>query len=463
MKKIIKAALIVSTLTITLVLLSGCGNASPRLEDRTVIGETYTLEDNRILSGNLNVIGGVVEINETATVNGNLFVLGGLVTIDGTIKGDLTAIGGTVNLSETAVLEGDLISPVSYININPNAQILGEETNQWIIPSAGLEQLSNLPTPTYNPQTYTAVWVLTQIGKYLTYTLVLFALGALLLLVMPKSADRMVTAVGNKPWHIFGYGTLTTIVMFSVLFLSITICLIPFVLLAGLVYMTALLVGWLSLGYLLGKRITQGIFNRTWHPVLTGAFGNLVLYLIALGVSLIPCVGWFPVFITMIFGLGMVVATLFGTYPYPRTPYEPDEQEPVVLFDKPSPGDTVGLTSQEPAPTTLTPQENLRDEDVLPVEDQEEASLPETPVENSEVFPEVPVAEVVAKPEVPIEVLNLGARINNILIDADLTTVDAVLAKLEFGDDALLEVDGLGKKSLSDLKKALLASGYTLP
>lgn len=462
MKKFLNSAIILSILAITLVSLSACGNQTPRIEDRTVIGETYTLENNRILNGNLNVIGGVVEIEEAATVNGNLFVLGGLVTVDGTIKGDLTAVGGTINLSETAILEGDLISPVSYININQNAQILGEETNQWIFPSVGLEQLSNLPTQAYNPQTDTAISVLTRVGKYLTYTLVLFALGALLLLIMPKSADRMISAIGHKPWPLFGYGVLTTVVMFSVLFLSITICLIPFVLLVGFVYMTALLVGWLALGYLLGKRITQGIFNKTWHPVLTGAFGNLVLYLIALGVSLIPCVGWFPVFIAMIFGLGMVVATLFGTYPYPRFPDEYNEFEPVVLFEKPSPDRADISTSQEPIATTQAPEEPLFVDQEISFEDEEDKDLSEKPVENNANIPEAPVEEIVAKPEVPIEVLNLGARINNILIDAGLSTVDSVLAKLEFGDEVLLEVDGFGEKSLSDLKKALLASGYKL-
>ena len=463
MKNFFKAALIISILAITLTLLSGCGNPTPRLEDRTIIGETYTLENNRILNGNLNVIGGVVDIEETATVNGNLFVLGGLVTIDGTIKGDLTAIGGTINLSDTAILEGDLISPVSYISINQGAQILGEETNQWVFPSVGLEQFSNLQTQNYTPKTYSAISVLTQIGKYLTYTLVLFALGALLLLILPKSANRMAAAIENKPWDLIGYGTLTTVVMFSVLFLSITICLIPFVLLVSLVYMTALLVGWLTLGYLLGKQITNGIFNKTWHPVLTGAFGNLILYLIALGVSQIPCVGWFPVFIAMLFGLGMVVATLFGTYSYPRIPCKENELEPVVLFDKPSSEDAFSSLNQESAATKQTSEAPPDIEEHSAIETEIKEDLHEKPVEIDVTSPVVPVAEIVAKPEVPIEILNLGARINNVLIDAGHATVDDVLTQLKLGDDAMLEINGFGEKSLSDLKKALLAAGYIIP
>jgi hypothetical protein len=463
MKTIHKLILVLTIILMGLLAFPRTVSAAPVKDDRIVIGESYTLETGRILDGDLNVIGGVVEIKEAATVNGNVFVLGGLVTINGTINGNLTAIGGTVNLSETAVLQGDLITPASYININPNARILGEQKTPDGVTGIGTEQLSNLRNQLTRSRPFGVISILTQIGKFLTYTLVLFALGALLILIMPYSADRMVTATRNKPWHLFGYGTLTTIVMFSVLFLSITICLIPFVLLVGLVYVTALLVGWLALGYLLGKRTTNDIFNKTWHPVLTGAFGNLILYLIALGVSQIPCVGWFPVFIAMLFGLGMVVATLFGTYSYPRIPCEDKESEQVVLFDKSAPKEAVISTSTEPGATKPTPEVPLDFEEDTTFEREMKEDLPEKPTETAVTLSEVPVAEVIAKPEVPIELLNLGARMNNVLIDAGYTTVDDVLTQLELGDDALLEINGFGEKSLSDLKKALLASGYIIP
>jgi cytoskeletal protein CcmA (bactofilin family) len=91
MKTIYKLTLLFSIISVSLFALTACSNNATLTDHRTVIGETYTLEDGRILDGNLNVIGGVVAIKETASVNGNVFVLGGLVTIDGTIKGDLTA------------------------------------------------------------------------------------------------------------------------------------------------------------------------------------------------------------------------------------------------------------------------------------------------------------------------------------------------------------------------------------
>jgi len=210
----------------------------------------------------------------------------------------------------------------------------------------------------------------------------------------------------------------------------------------------------LALGYLLGKRIASGIFNSTWHPVLAAALGNLVLFIIAWGVSRIPCVGWFPVFMSLLFGLGMVIATLFGTFSYPRSASKEEEEQQIILFPKGKPEEGVFPTGEEPknAKNALT--------DAL-AEDQSDS--PEEGLSKIDAPPAMPVVDVVAKPEVPIETLNLGTHINTVLIDADLTTVQAVLDKLESGEDALLLIDGFDDHSLTALKKALQASGYKIP
>jgi hypothetical protein len=433
MKIIYKLTLLFAMISVSLFALTACANNATLTDHRTVIGETYTLEDGRILDGNLNVIGGVVAIKETASVNGNVFVLGGLVTIDGTIKGDLTAIGGTVNLNETAVLEGDLISPVSYINVNPNALVLGDRVDDWIIPGIDLEQFTNLQPPIYTSQNITILSILTRIGKAVASTLGMVTLGAFLLLIMPKPAERMSKALTSAPWHLFGFGALTAFVMANALILTITICLIPLVVLLGLVFALATLVGWLVLGYELGKRIGSSIFKTTWHPVLAAALGNLVLYLVAWGINSIPCIGWFLVFVAMLFGLGMAVTTFFGTYPYPRTGTRNEDQAQVVLFEQQYDPEAEKPVSDEPLNVMVTPE------------------------------PEVQVVEVEVKPEIPIDELNLGTRINNLLMDVGLLTVNDVLRQLESGDELMLEISGLGQKSLSDLKEALRAKGYDIP
>jgi hypothetical protein len=442
MKKINQLFLLITACIIFTLALPYDVSAAPLTDDRTVVGETYTLESGRILDGNLNVIGGVVTIKQDASVNGNVFVLGGLVTIDGIIKGDLTAIGGTVNLNASAVVEGDLNSPASYININPNARILGERTQSWTIPGSGIEPFDNIRPHFLRPRTITFLSILTHIGKTLGTALLMVALGALLLLIMPKPAERMTRALLSSPWQILGYGALTALVMLvaGVIF-TITICLIPLVILVGLAFGMAIVVGWLTLGYELGKRIASGIFKSAWHPVLAASLGNLVLYLVAKGLNLIPCVGWFPVFIAALFGLGMAVTTLFGTYPYPRTGREDPDLDPVVLFQRQHAAKAAGMQDDQPFNLDMTQ---------------------DTPPQVTFQQPDGPIEKVVIKPEIPIEELNLGTPVNNTLRDAGLSTIEDVLHQLEHGDESFLKISGFDQKSLGDLKAALLRMGYEL-
>ena len=68
-----------------------------------------------------------------------------------------------------------------------------------------------------------------------------------------------------------------------------------------------------------------------------------------------------------------------------------------------------------------------------------------------------------ASADISVEVLELGTRVTNALVDAKLATVADLLALLEGGDQALLDIKGFGRKSLIDLKKALRAADFEIP
>jgi large subunit ribosomal protein L31 len=65
--------------------------------------------------------------------------------------------------------------------------------------------------------------------------------------------------------------------------------------------------------------------------------------------------------------------------------------------------------------------------------------------------------------EKPVSELELPARMVETLTKAGLNTVGQVIARLAQGEQALLDVDGFGRKSLIDLKKKLRSLGYELP
>jgi large subunit ribosomal protein L31 len=66
-------------------------------------------------------------------------------------------------------------------------------------------------------------------------------------------------------------------------------------------------------------------------------------------------------------------------------------------------------------------------------------------------------------PETPVEDLELSTRAESALKEAGLDVVGQVLALMEKGDQPLLEIDGFGRKSLADLKRALKRRGFELP
>jgi large subunit ribosomal protein L31 len=62
-----------------------------------------------------------------------------------------------------------------------------------------------------------------------------------------------------------------------------------------------------------------------------------------------------------------------------------------------------------------------------------------------------------------LSILELGERAENALKKAGVEKIDQAIEKLTLGDDALLAIEGFGRKSLIDLKKRLRSRGFVLP
>lgn len=334
MKKCHKILSVLAILLIAALIFPTTALAAPPEDGRTIFGESYTLNSGETLNGDLKVFGGVVEIMEGATVTGNLLVVGGVVTVDGTVQGDLTAVGGTVSLTSNALIQGDLVSPGSYVNTDEGATIQGDIIQGWAIPETDIEIPNVTPPQVVQTPSLGIVSAFTRIAREVGQLLAIVALGALLLLILPKPVEVMTESLRAKPWTMLGFGALTALVLvIGSVILALTICLIPVVVLAALAFGLALLAGWLTLGYEIGKQMADSIFKTTWHPVLTAVIGNLVLYILARGLWMIPCLGWTIVVLAALFGLGMAVVTLFGTNPYPRTAAPEKVEQEILTFE----------------------------------------------------------------------------------------------------------------------------------
>lgn len=71
-------------------------------------------------------------------------------------------------------------------------------------------------------------------------------------------------------------------------------------------------------------------------------------------------------------------------------------------------------------------------------------------------------AEQVSPDRLIIE-LELGTRATNALENEGITNVGHALDRLATGEEAMLSIDGFGRKSLADLKKRLRQFGYEIP
>ena len=66
-------------------------------------------------------------------------------------------------------------------------------------------------------------------------------------------------------------------------------------------------------------------------------------------------------------------------------------------------------------------------------------------------------------PDRSVAELDLGARATAALAEVGIVNVGQILEKLEGGEAALLDLPGVGRKTLIDIKKNLRKFGYKLP
>ncbi len=96
----------------------------------------------------------------------------------------------------------------------------------------------------------------------------------------------------------------------------------------------ALVFGWISLGMIVGARLSAALKLYTLSPAVTAALGTGVLTLAAHVIGWIPCAGWVTVGLLAMIGLGAVLLTRFGTRPYlsglPPAPVPPAPPAPTL-------------------------------------------------------------------------------------------------------------------------------------
>ncbi|MFO7943699.1 MAG: polymer-forming cytoskeletal protein [Anaerolineales bacterium] len=317
MKRLNKLFLWVILLFVFLIPIST--HASDLREDKVIFGGNFTLLSRETLDGDLVIFGGNASVEEDATVNGDVAVLGGRVQVNGIIRGDLVALGGFVELESKAVVLGNLTVLGSNIERSKEAVIQGTMVTHSDIPTEfTLPSIVQLSRGTF-PRTRLWRNPFLSLSWFFFKVFIWAGLAILATLFLKTQEIRVREAAFSQPVISWVVGFLVVILLpVVVIALLITLLLSPLSILAVLIGFAAWALGWVSLGFEVGWRLTKNAESK-WDPALVAGLGTFILTAIFNGFSkLVPCFGFFPKTIVGMWMLGAVILTQFGTQRYPR-------------------------------------------------------------------------------------------------------------------------------------------------
>lgn len=325
MKRLWLVLSLVLVATLALPLSAAAAGSQEVLPDgRIVFGGSFTLGAGETLDGDLLVFGGAVTLEENSVVTGSVFLVGGNLNSAGTILEDLALMGGNANLLAGAVVRGDVSSFGGNVNRDPAARIEGQ-----VIRGGDTVEIPGVPgVPQWHFPFVERTWPARPIidinpsplwngGWLLLQSLILAALAVLVVMFGANGVGRVARAVTDAPAVSGVVGLLGLLGIPALLIgLALTICLIPFTLLGVMVFVAAIVYGWLAVGLEVGERLTRA-FKWNLDPAAAAGLGTFVVSLVANGVNFIPCIGWLAPTLVGALGLGAVLLTRFGREAYP--------------------------------------------------------------------------------------------------------------------------------------------------
>ncbi len=289
----------------------------PINEDKVVIGQNFILQEDQVLNGDLAIVGATAILKEGSRVNGDIALIGGVLRVNGTITGNIQALGGSVELKQTAVVDGSLFNFSSSLSQEDGAVINGQQISSLPFEfNFGDITIPETPNIVINPFQRIAGFVGNVLWSILQI-LALSALAMLIILLAPKSTDRLAKSIAKQPFVHWGIGLLSVFSIPVILvILLITIILIPISLVGFIIFALSMIYGWIALGYTVGLRLFSNK-NHSLSPAVIAGLGTLIITIIARFAAIVPCIGWTVGAALSLFGLGAIVLTRFGTRDYP--------------------------------------------------------------------------------------------------------------------------------------------------
>jgi len=243
-------------------------------------------------------IGSDVVVNEGVEVN-KAISLGGNVKVYGHVRRDAVSVGGSVYLGPDSSVEGNVVSIGGTVEREPGSRVGGEVT---IVDATGLRSwLSWLPRQ--------AVTGIKELWENIGWpsSLAFFLVALLIVAAMPAGIGSISFQLENNTARAVLTGVIGSVLIFPIVFfLFISIAGIVMIPVLMILFSCALILGYIAVAQLIGKRITILVNKPDRHILVETIIGLTAL----LAIGLIPLAGWFIKGSAMFLGFGGVMSAL---------------------------------------------------------------------------------------------------------------------------------------------------------
>lgn len=293
------------------VLSGGTVNVAERVGEDLYAAGGSVVVDAQIVH-NARIAGGRVQITRRSTIAGKATLAGAKINVEGKIGRQLSVFAGSVVLD--GQVAGDVTVAARSLVVGPNARIAGRLTYRGpapadVSPQAVIGKMNYVPfsfdDKRWQPVARAFAW-----AGALAFTVGLFLLGALAILLLPETSAVAGRVVRARPIASLGlgFGLVICIPVAAILFIATVI---------GIPIGFALLFAWpvmLIFGYLAGVMSLSDGFAALIARGNAGRGLRIGLLAIALAVLLllvkIPFAGWIVGPLLLITGLGAITLAI---------------------------------------------------------------------------------------------------------------------------------------------------------
>jgi hypothetical protein len=275
----------------------------------SIIAAGGNLTLNGPVAKDIVVTGGMIDVGSAGTIGRDLVLAGGTTTVSAPVARRIRMASGSLTLRNT--VGGDVSGQVEHLKLD-GAQIGGNLDYTSANPVALVNGARVAGTTTRHIPAARGGGAADAVVSWLQGLIGIFALGLLLILLLPALSARAIDTERAQPWASLGIGAaicvLTPIAALIVFIIGIFIGGWWLGLLLFPLWILALAIGYVVSGLLLGRLIFTQLGWGSYHDVLKLLGGLLVLSIVVI----IPVLGWLVGLAALVFGTGALAIAVAG-------------------------------------------------------------------------------------------------------------------------------------------------------